>query len=164
MLGRLRRFLPAILSILALALAALALLQSPPDTVVTEGEGAPPTTRPVDAALATTAPPVTGPLDERPCVGPLTFEEVLVTDLPPEARETLALIDAGGPFPFAKDGSVFQNREGLLPEAPAGYYQEYTVVTPGETDRGARRIVTGACGEQYYTDDHYASFRIIEEP
>jgi ribonuclease T1 len=78
--------------------------------------------------------------------------------LPPEARETIALIDRGGPFPFRQDGTVFQNREGLLPAQPSGYYHEYTVVTPGENDRGARRIVAGDGGELYYTDDHYDSF------
>jgi ribonuclease T1 len=56
---------------------------------------------------------------------------------------------------------VFQNREGLLPEQPSGYYHEYTVLTPGSSDRGARRIVTGSQGEMYYTDDHYGSFQRI---
>jgi len=71
---------------------------------------------------------------------------------------TLGLIDSGGPFPHAKDGSVFQNREGRLPPRAAGYYHEYTVETPNSPDRGARRIVTGAGGEAYYTRDHYDSF------
>ena len=86
-----------------------------------------------------------------------------VAELPIEARQTLALIKAGGPFPYPKDGSVFGNREGLLPKRSRGYYREYTVKTPGAKDRGARRIVTGIPGEYYYTDDHYRSFkRIIE--
>jgi ribonuclease T1 len=84
--------------------------------------------------------------------------------LPPEAEATIALIQAGGPFPYRKDGSVFQNRERRLPDQPRGYYREYTVPTPGESDRGARRIVTG--GEPpdvfYYTADHYRSFRQLE--
>ena len=67
-------------------------------------------------------------------------------DLPPEAVATLALIRDGGPFPYRKDGSVFQNRERLLPAKPRGYYREYTVPTPGARDRGARRIVTGLFG------------------
>jgi ribonuclease T1 len=83
--------------------------------------------------------------------------------LPPEARETLALIKAGGPFPYARDGTVFRNREGLLPARPRGYYREYTVRTPGARDRGARRIVAGRGGEYYYTRDHYRSFRRIRE-
>lgn len=84
---------------------------------------------------------------------------VRVDDLPVEAQETLRLIDAGGPFPYpGKDGSTFGNFEGLLPEQERGYYREYTVPTPGEDDRGARRLVTGEGGEIYYTDDHYSSF------
>lgn len=70
----------------------------------------------------------------------------------------LALIADGGPFRHKKDGSVFQNREGRLPRYAAGYYHEYTVETPNSPDRGARRIVTGAGGEIYYTADHYNSF------
>jgi len=81
---------------------------------------------------------------------------------PPEERaavqQTLALIDAGGPFPYRQDGTVFSNREGLLPAEPHGYYHEYTVPTPDSPDRGARRLVTGPPGEAYYTDDHYRSF------
>ena len=84
--------------------------------------------------------------------------------LPREARDTLRLIAAGGPFPFDRDGTVFQNREGRLPPQPRGYYREYTVVTPGSSDRGARRIVAGGDppSEFHYTDDHYRSFRRIE--
>lgn len=93
--------------------------------------------------------------------------EIRVDRLPAEAREVLRLIRAGGPFPYDKDGSVFRNREGLLPEQPAGYYAEYTVPTPGASDRGARRIVAGGrprgMGDNYYTDDHYRSFRRIRE-
>jgi len=81
--------------------------------------------------------------------------------LPPEALTALALIAAGGPFPYAADGATFRNLEGILPKHASGYYHEYTVVTPGSADRGARRIVTGGAGEQYWTDDHYASFRRI---
>jgi ribonuclease T1 len=97
--------------------------------------------------------------------------DVAVTELPREARETLGLIGRGGPFPYRKDGSVFANREGHLPKQPRGYYTEYTVRTPFERDRGARRIVAGrgrsgdpaTSGEYYYTDDHYNSFRRIRE-
>ena len=78
--------------------------------------------------------------------------------LPPEAAETLTLIDAGGPFPHRQDGAVFENREGILPDAADGTYHEYTVETPGSPDRGARRIVIGDQGEAYWTDDHYDSF------
>ncbi len=82
--------------------------------------------------------------------------------VPPEAKEALARIAAGGPFPYARDGVTFENREGLLPDQPRGYYREYTVETPGSTDRGARRIVVGRGGERYYTDDHYQSFTRLQ--
>ena len=83
-------------------------------------------------------------------------------DLPVEGQATLALIDQGGPFPFpGKDGSTFGNFEGLLPDHPRSYYAEYTVLTPGSADRGARRVVTGDGGEFYWTEDHYESFERI---
>ncbi len=86
--------------------------------------------------------------------------------LPAQARSTERLIRSGGPFPYAKDGVTFGNRERLLPRKPRGFYREYTVTTPGARNRGARRIVCGgepptqpeAC---YYTADHYASFQRI---
>lgn len=89
-------------------------------------------------------------------------------ELPPEAVRMLALIRAGGPWDEAKDNTAFGNREGLLPPRKRGYYREFTVRTPGVTHRGARRIVAGGeppgpPHEFYYTDDHYRSFRRIEE-
>lgn len=98
---------------------------------------------------------------------PSTDGSIALAELPPQGRTTYALIREGGPFPYDKDGSVFGNRERLLPAQKRGYYREYTVRTPGSRDRGARRIVCGgkprmpdAC---YYTSDHYASFREIVE-
>jgi ribonuclease T1 len=76
---------------------------------------------------------------------------IRASDLPSEARATLALIRADGPFPHARDGDVFANREGLLPPAARGTYREYTVMTPGRRDRGARRIVAVKRAEFYYT-------------
>ena len=94
-------------------------------------------------------------------------DEVGLAELPAEARETIAQIRQGGPLPYDKDGTVFGNREGLLPQKPRGYYREYTVRTPGARERGARRIVVGGeprpAREMYYTDDHYRSFRRIRE-
>jgi ribonuclease T1 len=79
--------------------------------------------------------------------------------LPAEAADTWELIERGGPFPYPRnDGTVFGNREGLLPHEDSGYYHEYTVATRGSDDRGARRLVTGAEDELYYTGDHYESF------
>ena len=103
--------------------------------------------------------------------GPAPIGDIALAALPREAHATVALIKAGGPFPYARDGSVFGNREKLLPPRNRGYYREYTVKTPGAGDRGARRIVAGAgtpgdartSGEYYYTDDHYNSFRRIRE-
>lgn len=90
---------------------------------------------------------------------------VAASALPREGRRTLLLIRAGGPYPYAKDDSVFGNREGLLPRRERGHYREYTVPTPGEDDRGARRIVCGGARrsvtECYYTADHYRTFRRI---
>jgi ribonuclease T1 len=94
-------------------------------------------------------------------------DTIAATDLPKEARETLANVRRGPPFPYERDGVAFGNREKLLPAKPRGYYREYTVRTPGASTRGARRIVCGgaptapdAC---WYTGDHYQSFaRIVE--
>ncbi len=88
---------------------------------------------------------------------------VALADLPAQARTTLRLIERGGPFPYARDGVVFHNYERRLPRRPRGYYHEYTVKTPGVRARGARRIITGANGEYYYTGDHYRSFRRIRQ-
>ena len=95
-------------------------------------------------------------------------DTVAVTQLPVQGQEMVKLIYAGGPFKFDKDGVVFGNRERILPAKNRGFYREYTVKTPGERTRGARRIVCGglqptapeAC---YYSDDHYASFRKIAQ-
>ena len=90
-------------------------------------------------------------------------DNVRLAELPPEARQAIVLIRKGGPFIYARDGIVFSNREGRLPRQKRGYYHEYTVKTPGERTRGARRIVSGAGGELYYSDDHYNHFRRIQE-
>lgn len=88
---------------------------------------------------------------------------IAFSQLPPEARATIALIRKGGPFPYAKDGAIFGNREAILPPQDRGYYREYTVKTPGQRTRGARRIIWGKGGEFYYTDDHYNHFRRVRE-
>ncbi len=102
--------------------------------------------------------------------GPLQLDShtpLHVAQLPPQGRATYALIRQGGPFPYDKDGTVFGNRERLLPPYKRGYYREYTVATPGVRHRGARRIVCGgkpvAPDTCYYTADHYNSFRELIE-
>ncbi|MBX7465527.1 MULTISPECIES: ribonuclease domain-containing protein [Streptomyces] len=88
---------------------------------------------------------------------------VCYSALPSQAHDTLNLIDQGGPFPYSQDGVVFQNREGVLPQQSSGYYHEYTVITPGAPTRGTRRIITGEKSqEDYYTADHYATFRLVD--
>jgi ribonuclease T1 len=106
--------------------------------------------------------------DDRAAAGASAGALIAIQALPPEARETLALIRKGGPFPHEQDGTVFGNRERLLPRAPRGHYTEYTVRTPGLKHRGARRIVAGGAprspqAEFWYTEDHYQSFRRIKE-
>lgn len=95
---------------------------------------------------------------------PARIPQIQLQDLPPQARSTLALIQRGGPFPWRRDGVVFQNRERRLPIKSRGYYREYTVPTPGSRDRGARRIVAGEAAEYYYSPDHYRSFQRIIQP
>jgi ribonuclease T1 len=122
------------------------------------------------AGSSSTAPPVPGStgigsagpyVALAPDAATTDLPTMTVAQLPPEGRDTLVLIAAGGPFPYSKDGVTFQNREGLLPKQKSGFYQEYTVETPGSNDRGARRIITGKDGARFYTDDHYDSFREV---
>ncbi|MFG1908770.1 ribonuclease domain-containing protein [Kribbella sp. NPDC048928] len=90
-----------------------------------------------------------------------------LSSLPSQAGDTLDLIHSGGPFPYDQDGTVFSNREGILPAESSGYYHEYTVITPGSPDRGARRLIGGGAettpAHVYYTSDHYASFCEVDE-
>jgi ribonuclease T1 len=115
-------------------------------------------------ALSTGFSPVA--VQARQAVSGTGISTVATAELPVQGRDMMNLIYRGGPFKYDKDGVVFGNRERILPAKNRGYYREYTVRTPGERSRGARRIVCGglvavmpdAC---YYTDDHYASFRRI---
>jgi ribonuclease T1 len=104
-------------------------------------------------------------VQSREALEPTQTTTVQVAELPRQAQDTYRLIPSGGPFPYDKDGTVFGNRERLLPAQPRGYYREYTVTTPGAKDRGARRIVCGGPAKApeacFYTADHYASFRKI---
>ncbi len=139
----------AVLSLLVAAVAALVVWWAPAGGNAQDS----PADRGAGASSSVLAPQPSGP-------GGLP--QTAVGDLPAQARQTLRTIDAGGPFRYQQDGSTFGNFERNLPDRPRGYYTEYTVETPGSPDRGARRIVMGANGDFYYTDDHYSSFsRII---
>lgn len=95
------------------------------------------------------------------------IDDIAASSLPLEACRTLSLIKQGGPYPYAKDGVVFGNYEGILPRRKRGYYHEFTVKTPRARHRGARRIIAGGdpqtSGEYYYTKDHYQTFQRIRE-
>ena len=110
-------------------------------------------------------PPVDARERSSPSSASASAASIAVDHLPHEARATLERIIRGGPFPYDKDGTVFSNREKVLPRQQRGYYTEYTVKTPGSRDRGARRIIAGGdprrSDEYYYTDDHYQSFKRI---
>ncbi|WP_309076130.1 ribonuclease domain-containing protein [Paenarthrobacter sp.] len=116
------------------------------------------------STAASPAAAVTNPAAASPAVdNPSTLPSINASQLPKEARQTLALIAKGGPYPYDRDGVNFGNFEGLLPKKSGGFYKEYTVPTPGESDRGARRIIVGKDSAKYYTPDHYESFMFIVE-
>ncbi|MFC5664042.1 ribonuclease domain-containing protein [Kitasatospora misakiensis] len=138
--------------------AAAATASGPAPGAVTSGPAAPKPSAPRSSAAPAT-PPAAGagwvPTDP-------AMADVCRTRLPGQALDTLGLIAKGGPCPYRSDGIVFENRESRLPRKASGYYHEFTVVTPGSADRGARRVVTGDSGEQYWTADHYATFQEID--
>ncbi|MFF1832464.1 ribonuclease domain-containing protein [Paenarthrobacter sp. NPDC058040] len=134
-----------LLAFAALVIAAVVLV-----VAMVSGEQRPTTTATPTAAVSAPA-------------NPSGLPAVNASQLPKEARQTLSLIAKGGPYPYDRDGVNFGNFEGLLPRKPGGFYKEYTVVTPGESDRGARRIIAGKDGGKYYTADHYESFKFIVE-
>ena len=115
--------------------------------------------RATESPRATVRPTATA--NAPPAARASALPTIAYRELPPEAHDTITLIEEGGPFPYSRDGITFQNRERLLPLQPEGYYREYTVITPGVEHRGARRIVAGEDGEMYYTSDHYESFSEI---
>ncbi|HCC48308.1 MAG TPA: hypothetical protein DEQ38_09390 [Elusimicrobia bacterium] len=109
-----------------------------------------------------------------------SFEPPLDTVRAAAANALLAKIAACEPLPYDHDAIIFQNREGLLPPQPRGYYREYTLVIPGRavgdapqavavgtrtlvtgdirSPRGPERLVIGEGRRIYYTPDHYANF------
>ena len=113
---------------------------------------------------SSSAAPVPGlPASGQVAANPSSLPSVNESALPAEARQTLASIRSGGPYRYNQDDQTFGNNERVLPRQSSGYYREYTVITPGSSDRGARRIIAGSAGEKYYTQDHYASFKFIAE-
>ena len=138
------RFPPRIARISAISALSLGLLVGGPAALAQATADAP----------KASAPAVVAPAD----VG-----KICESKLPKEAHETLDLIDKGGPYPYPQDGTVFENREGILPDQDSDYYHEFTVETPCSDDRGAKRIVTGEeKQEDYYTEDHYESFDKVD--
>ncbi|WP_411375568.1 ribonuclease domain-containing protein [Arthrobacter sp. MPF02] len=127
------------------------------------------TTTPAPPSSAAAAPGSTAPSGPAPAApapaadNPSGLPAIRESELPAEGRRVLSLIRAGGPYQYSQDDKTFGNFERILPRRDRGYYREYTVPTPGEPDRGARRIVAGGGGEKYYTEDHYESFKFIAE-
>lgn len=157
--------------LLGLAVAALAVF----NLFISPG-GAPPAAGPQTTTARTVAPSSPAFATSAPAAAPPSSDgkatdvpnasglpAVRESQLPAEGRRTLALIRKGGPFPYNRDGVTFGNFERILPRKASGYYKEYTVPTPGESDRGARRIVAGQAGDKYYTPDHYQTFKFIAE-
>ncbi|MCB0130219.1 MAG: hypothetical protein KDD78_05210, partial [Caldilineaceae bacterium] len=104
------------------------------------------------------APDTSGQQDDLPA----GMQQLPLDELPPQVADAVDLIAAGGPFAYSQDGGLFENREGLLPAQPTGYYAQYTVETPGIDGRGDRRMVVGKAGEAYYSNDRFASFVQID--
>ncbi|RJQ76113.1 ribonuclease [Pseudonocardiaceae bacterium YIM PH 21723] len=114
----------------------------------------------VSPAISSAAPVST--LAQPACGDTSSYTKQNLSSLPSQATDTVNLIKKGGPYPYKQDGTVFGNKEKVLPNCQSGYYHEYTVKTPGSSTRGARRIVTGDGTRLYfYTDDHYESFSLV---
>lgn len=159
--SNLRRIFSMIAVAAVIVFGVIELVQSSDDGASSR-TGTTTTTRASRYATTTVAPSDSS--DATPSASPTRASDlptISIGDLPDAALDTLRLIEDGGPYPYRQDDGIFGNREGILPARTNGYYREYTVETPGSPDRGARRIVAGADGDQYYTADHYDSFREI---
>ncbi|BCW52604.1 ribonuclease domain-containing protein [Arthrobacter sp. StoSoilB13] len=151
-----KRISSKLLAFGALVIAVVALV------VALVGGG--PLTVPQETSSTQTTTAEPGSASAPPSVAnPSALPTINASQLPREAQQTLALIAKGGPYPYDRDGVNFGNFEGLLPKKSSGFYKEYTVPTPGEPDRGARRIIVGKDTAKYYTADHYDSFKFIVE-
>lgn len=71
---------------------------------------------------------------------------------------TIKRIETGGSYPHRNDGSIFKNKDQLLPNNALDYYREYVHPTPGFNGPGPQRIVIGRQGEMFYSPDHYETF------
>lgn len=156
---RRRRAQPLALIVVALAVLLTGWWQQRASTPHGPPPGGPPASSP--AAPEASSPPVTPEASSPPAAS--SRLDAIPASERPQLEQTLALIAKGGPFPYKKDGTVFQNRENKLPQRPRGYYREYTVPTPGAANRGARRVVQGRDGDTWYTSDHYNTFVRIDE-
>ncbi len=133
-----------------------------PSIQVSQGESPTESESPDDEGASPTFPTAVAP--SRPATDAESGLPIAdLAELPPEAAETVTLIEVGGPFPYDDDGETFLNSAGLLPQHETGYYRVYTVEAPGSVEPTSRRIVTGTDGELYWTDDLYTSFRRIQE-
>ncbi|XAS73111.1 ribonuclease domain-containing protein [Micrococcaceae bacterium Sec5.1] len=145
-----------LLAFAALVIAVVALV------VAMVGGG--PLTAPQGAFSTQTTTAEPGSVSTPPSVAnPSALPTINASQLPKEGQQTLALIAKGGPYPYREDDGNFGNFEGLLPKKSSGFYKEYTVETPGASNRGARRIIVGKDTAKYYTADHYDSFKFIVE-
>ncbi|GAB13656.1 putative guanyl-specific ribonuclease [Arthrobacter globiformis NBRC 12137] len=152
--------------LLGLAVAALVVFNlfiPPGGTPPAAGPQGTTTSAPANASSAPAAAPSSSDGKATGVPNASGLPAIRESQLPAEGRRTLALIRKGGPYPYSRDGVTFGNFERILPRKASGYYKEYTVPTPGESDRGARRIVAGQAGDKYYTPDHYESFKFIAE-
>lgn len=156
-----RKTKPLLWVVAAFAVFVTALWQQRADHAPASGRVEPPVAARRDAPLPA---PQDAPVSAREeSAAPARDDAAVPAGERAQLEKTLALIERGGPFPYPKDGTVFANREGLLPQQPRGYYREYTVPTPAAKNRGARRVVRGKNGETWYTRDHYKSFVRIDE-
>ena len=161
-MSRLAQHRPSLGPVIALTVALVVLFGVVVLPALRNGDSAPAKSgRPTAAATTkTTSRPATDPASG--------LRWVDLSKLPKQASDTMAQIKAGPPYRYPRnDGVVYHNYNRVLPSKPDGYYLEFTVVTPGSSTRGARRIIDGgpdrgqANAEWYYTGDHYDTFERI---
>jgi len=107
---------------------------------------------------------------------PVIEDQVRITAI----TQLLGKISVCSALPYSQDGVTNNNLEGGMPQAPKGYYKEYTLIVPGrqtgdgavpvviggktymtgtmQSKRGPERIIIGGGKFIYYTMDHYKTF------